>query len=480
MVLFAERFDALMNIAEVSNSLLGRDINMNPAHIGRLRSGARPLAKKHDYLPAVCTYLVKHITKEYQMNALQKLTGIPASALSRADAAAVYLERWLIEEERDAASVAKRLISGFSRVAARPVIHTTDESMTEVPMNYFSYLYGNAGKRKAVEQFFYTILQENTPQTLLLFSDENMAWLYEDAAFAAKWAELFKKVIERGNRVKIIHTITRDINDMFEAIAKWIPIYMTGAVEPYFYPKLRDGLFQRTLFIAPDTAAVISSSVQQDTDGMLNMFITDKSALDALKIEYEHYLSLCRPLMRILTEQTPEDILKAFENLASAEEDAFIYSAMPPIFTMPESVIEEFAKKHNADMLISAWKRAAEIFRSDITNHRICMTLLDPELALLTPDTLYPPMAGLFCASDFVYTMEQYIATIEHIRHLEMEYENVTVKFSDNVENNTMIYVKEDVGVFMAKTDSPITVFTISERNMTGSFWDYMKNSLFI
>lgn len=78
---------------------------------------------------------------------------------------------------------------------------------------------------------------------------------------------------------------------------------------------------------------------------MLNLFITDKAALAALKTEYEHYLALCRPLMRILTDKNPEDILKAFENLASAEEDAYIYSAMPPIFTMPESVIEEIAQK---------------------------------------------------------------------------------------------------------------------------------------
>ena len=45
--MFAERFDALMNIAEVSNSLLGRAVNMNGSHIGRLRTGARPLPKKH-------------------------------------------------------------------------------------------------------------------------------------------------------------------------------------------------------------------------------------------------------------------------------------------------------------------------------------------------------------------------------------------------------------------------------------------------
>lgn len=209
---------------------------------------------------------------------------------------------------------------------------------------------------------------------------------------------------------------------------------------------------------------------------MLNQFITDNSALNALKIEYERYLSLCRPLMRILTEQNPEDIMKAFEKLASADEDANIYSAMPPIFTIPENVIEELAKKHGADKLISAWERSAEIFREDIKNNRICMTLLDPELALLTPDMLCPPMAGLFCAGNFVFTQEQYRATVQQILHLEKEFENLTVKFSEKVESNKMLYVKEDVGGFMAKTDSPVTVFTITERNMTGSFWDYMKN----
>lgn len=33
-----------------------------------------------------------------------------------------------------------------------------------------------------MEQFFLMSLQEQEPQTLLFF-DENMAWLYEDAAF---------------------------------------------------------------------------------------------------------------------------------------------------------------------------------------------------------------------------------------------------------------------------------------------------------
>ena len=83
--MFAERFDALMNIAEVSNSLLGRAVNVNGSHIGRLRTGARPLPKKHEYLAPMCLYLAEHIRKEYQRNALQKLTGNGDAALGSAE-----------------------------------------------------------------------------------------------------------------------------------------------------------------------------------------------------------------------------------------------------------------------------------------------------------------------------------------------------------------------------------------------------------
>ena len=58
--MFVERFDALMNIAELSNSQLGREISMNPSRIGRLRSGARPLPKHHEFLPRMCAYLTAH------------------------------------------------------------------------------------------------------------------------------------------------------------------------------------------------------------------------------------------------------------------------------------------------------------------------------------------------------------------------------------------------------------------------------------
>lgn len=195
------------------------------------------------------------------------------------------------------------------------------------------------------------ILQEDKPQTLLLFSDENMAWLYEDAAFSRRWAELFSTVILKGNRVRIIHSISRDMNEMLEAVAKWIPIYMTGMIEPYYYPRLRDGVFQRTMFIAPETAAVISSSIQQNTEEMLSIFITDRAAVAALKKEYERFFTMCRPLMRVYSGSDSVKFLQTVDNLSASDGEAYYCSAVPPLFCIPERIITMISEKISCETL---------------------------------------------------------------------------------------------------------------------------------
>ncbi len=473
--MFAERLDALMNIAEVSNSQLGREINMNPSHIGRLRSGTRPLPKRHEFLPPLCSYLAAHIQKDYQRTALQRLIGISSTAATSPEGMALHLEHWLSARETDTGAVTGRLISGFSQLAAHPRALPADRTAAEAaPQTYAAYLYGNDGKRKAVEQFFLMILQEETPQTLLLFSDENMAWLYEDPGFAARWADLFTQVLRKGNRVRIIHTVSRDMNEMIEAVTKWVPIYMTGAVEPYCYPRLRDGLFQRTLFLAPNTAAILSSSVQQATDGMLNLFLTDRAAIDALVKEYERYFALCRPLMRVYTQRDLQAFGKACDALMRAEANACLLCAMPPLFAMPEALVRQLAEQHGDETLLRLWKRDLARFRRNIKRRTLTLTLLDPELAAGAPELLLPLAVGRDGACVLPCTTAQYAQHIARLRKLEAQYENLHLRFRSDVVRNTVLYVKEDTGVVMAKVNPPMSAFVFNDPSMINAFWDYL------
>lgn len=474
--MFAEKFDALMNISEVSNSLLGRNVNMNSSHIGRLRSGARALPKKHDYLTNICRYLAKHIEKDYQIIALQKLTGIGKAALGSPEAMTSYLEHWLLHSEHDTAIATGRLISGFSHIISHPASLPEVKEIPETHKKYSPYLYGNAGKRKAVEQFFMMILQEEKPQTLLLFSDENMSWLYEDASFVAKWTELFTQILLKGNRVRIIHTISRDMNEMLEAVTKWIPIYMSGMIEPYCYPRLRDGVFQRTLFIAPNTAAIVSSSVQQDTDNMLNLFITDRFAIDALVLEYNNYFSLCRPLMNIFKSNNMEEFKQTANKLWLAKGAACLCTAMPPLFSMPKKLVNTLAQQSGNEKLQLLWNKNLASFRRLIKEQSLSLVLLNPTIVKTKDIVLCPSTADIFEFDNLSYSKEQYWEHIEHLKQLEKHYKNLTVTFRNDISKDMLLYAKDEIGVIMAKADKPVTAFVINERNMVNALWDYLIN----
>lgn len=108
------------------------------------------------------------------------------------------------------------------------------------------------------------------------------------------------------------------------------------------------------------------------------------------------------------------------------------------------------------------------------------MVLLDPVCATPTPDVLRPPMRELFSDCDFLYTKRQYSMHIERLRQLEKQYENLKVRFVSELPDNTLLYVKEDAGVIMAKANASETAFVINERNMINAFWDYMKKRVLI
>jgi len=84
---------------------------------------------------------------------------------------------------------------------------------------------------------------------------------------------------------------------------------MTGAIEPYYYPRLRDGVFHRTLFIASDHSAMVANSVRGGCGDTLNVLLRDKTAVLALEAEFRGFLALCRPLMEIAYPNSLESII---------------------------------------------------------------------------------------------------------------------------------------------------------------------------
>lgn len=466
--MFSERLGQVMELTHTRASELARAVNLNASHVSRLKNGSRPLPKKPDFLPAMSAYLARRVHSEYQRDALCRKLSLAVWPADE-EAAAALLEKWLLGAPLPSADM-EQLVHSFAGAAARGGAGSGNRE-EELPAGR-RYYYGPQGKQEAVVQFFDRVKKESSPQTLLLSSDEDMGWMYENTAFTARWAMDFKQALNRGNRVRIIHHVGRDLNELLEAVAKWMPIYMTGMIEPYYYPRLRDGVFRRTLFIAPKSAAVVSASVGRDTAGMLNELIVNPGAINALVREYENYFALCRPLMKIILQRDTAKPPRRPILFLEGEGDTICMAGAPTLATMPEKVAKSMQKRAPQSHIRERWEESRSALMRSLGAYRHTDVLSG---ATRGASSLALPCAGFLGAPGLRYTPRELEAHWDHIQSLASEHQNYRCKINPTVPPNLLLYGRESLGALMIKSDAPNTAFVMSEMNLVNAFWDYLE-----
>ena len=304
-MLFHEKLDFLMKLTATKNNALGKALNFDPSYISRIRSGKRGLPKDLPFTEPAAVYFAKKIRKPFEQRAAADVILGASVWPENPEEAAGVLISWLAGPHGESFSAAAP-----EGTQEREVRFLPDGTQAGSPLQA-SFYYGNAGKREAVLRFLSAALASDAPVRLCLYSDEEMTWLYEDPAFIRRWGELLVSVCAAGGQIVIIHTLSRNIGEMLEAIRRWSPIYATGAVIPYYCPKVRDGIMQRSLFIARKVMALTAQSAGISPSHSLNLLTWEGEAVGALEEDFERLLQLCRPLMKIYG---PADI-RQFEKI---------------------------------------------------------------------------------------------------------------------------------------------------------------------
>ena len=240
------KLDFLMKLTDTSNSALGRALGFDPSYISRIRSGKRGLPKDRFFLEPAAAFFAEQL----QEHPLRRNTAAEALCPGRswpetANEAEKLLLGWFSLDERQDTERVERLLNGLA--AARlmwPEAKLPPEGGGPAGTVFY---YGTEGKREAVLRLLQDYYATDAPKELLIYTDEKVVWLSADAAYTQRWSETVLRLIERGVRIRIIHTVSRERGEMLDGLRRWTPLYLTGAVEAWYYPKPRDGVFRRRL-----------------------------------------------------------------------------------------------------------------------------------------------------------------------------------------------------------------------------------------
>lgn len=475
---FADKLNFLMTITRTSNSALAGRVTLDASYISRLRSGKRLMPRDAGVIESMAASLARRCGEDYQKKAVSDALNL-ASLPGDNAALAGKIADWLLHDAGGGVERVGWFLSGLSGLGSRPVpAYAQEDCRTPFPLDAVSVYYGIEGKRQAAESFLSEVAAREKPQTLLLFSDEDTSWMTADPEYAKKWTQLMIRVLSKGNKIKIIHTISRDLDEMLSAISQWMPLYMSGLIEPYFYPKKRDGVFKRTLFIAPETAAVASNSIGDQVSAAVNVLYRDRAAVVSFAEEFARYLRMCRPLMRIFAARDRDACYDTLLEFERERTDALIKAESLCVLTMPGDLMASIIGRCGIDSTnhLPVHTARRECFLESLKTNRFTELIHLPDTGAVKSGCVKVPMSDMLDGGAVFYTPREYATHMEQVIALLASCENYHVVLTDRPkEDRYTVYVREEEGVIVSKTSQPPIVLAMSEGNMVAAFWDFLK-----
>ena len=221
--MFAQRLDFLMRLTNTSNTALSTALSFVPSYISKLRSGSRTLPKSTAFAQAAALYCAKRITTKEQEEVLKKVLGglnmLPENVSERA----ALLSNWMTSTSQDAITPVLSFINSFSELSS--------EERAEEPVGFSispgesrSYYFGLDGKLEAIARILTAAAEIKTPRTLYIYSDEELDWLM-DPNYIKLWTNMMFRVLAVGHRIKVVRSMARTSDEMFNALRAWLPTW---------------------------------------------------------------------------------------------------------------------------------------------------------------------------------------------------------------------------------------------------------------
>lgn len=468
---FHEKMDFLMKITNTKNSLLARYMTVDASYISRMRRGDRAMPSNGDLIESMAEFFAKRSADDYVKTAILSHMGMNADTSITKDTLKElicnYLTHESIDDRKDTVS---NILSGISRISLE-----SNRQKKNFNKDIIVY-YGTEGKRQAILSLLNIALTSNNTKELLLFSDENPELLPDNPSFSKTWTELITRLTNLGVHICVIHKISRDLNEMLRVINLWMPLYLSGNVEPYYYPNLRDGVYKRTLYIIPSLAAVSSSSIGDISDGTANMLVTAKKLVDAFAGEFYNYIALCRPVLKIFRENEILDELKeSLKNYAGIN----VFSSGLPYMTIPLSLHKEMnlsANKSEKDDLSGLYDYFMAI-GPFLEKHKITCIGYTNKLSDIKSGSVKVPLSNILYGRDIYYTAKTYKLHLLNIIYFMENYPSFSFILEDQPPfPDVELYVSPNTDAFIIQSKIK-SALKIEEESMRSAFYHYVTNA---
>ena len=456
---FKDKLLFLMKITQTSNKELAKGLSVDPSLISLLRSGKRKQPHDPNRIRQIALFFAGRCTAAFQRNALSEMLGqsILRSSMP-AEELASRLEQWLSGEE----DIVEQIIDGISTIPEKleaPAYLSATPTLDKKSVFYF----GEEGRKKAICHFVSILREIDTPCSIFAIVDDNLDWMMSDYTLMKEIQSGFHEFTQKDFTLYQIMPAMNYVNRYTEALKFWLPLYSTGQIKVYYYPRLRDNLYRHTTIIISGRYVQTTSSIGMGNGSNITLVSTEPELVQEYTIQFQEYLSLCRPAMAV--HRHPEEFFPRFQDIFSRGGEIIQNVSPLSISTLPRQLLEQYIQETDK----ANWKISFQMCLDEIPHfenqlkHEIFINMS----RLSTVEEIRAGQVPI--ASDFktysghpCYTPETYILHLRNILRLMDEYENyyfVPVPKKSRQDYN--LIVSESGLALLIRTTAPVLMLEI-------------------
>ena len=471
---FSKNLNELINTLKINIKDMSKYTLCDASSISRIRYGKTKPSEPIEFASKIASYVTNKYANETDITKIEKLTNNDGENLY--NKVFKYLTN---KEENKNNDMIKSFLNNLDKFNLNDYIKAIKFDELKVPTvpfyitktkNYF----GLEEMKKAELDFLKgTVLSKNN-EDIFMCSDMPMEDLAKDIDFSKKWMFGIACLLKKGMHLNIIHNLDRPFNEMMLGLESWIPLYMTGQINPFYFKDISTNIYHNLTYVSGTLALAGECIENYHKDG--KYFLTsNKKEVDYYKTKSNNLLKKANNLMNIYKEENSKSYNLFLDDYLNKDGDRKRILSSLPLFTMSDDLLNEILKnnkvpKKDINKIINYKNEEFNKYNNLLKNNNIndIIYILSKEEFNKNVPSL--SLSNIFYDKKIKYSYETYLKHLKETKRFANKNNNYILNISDYLTfNNISITIFDKKQVIISKEENPTIHFVIKHPKLVNA-----------
>ena len=474
----AGKFNLLIDTLKINASELSSALNYDPSYISRVRANKRQPYDIPAFFCKVSQYTVEHYKSDSDKEAVASIIGIPASSLKDNTSYYNVLNDWLGSDIYTGTPVNPNIkpdpssfltkVDEFNLEDYIESIRFNDIKVPSIPF-YISSSKSYVGIKAMQEgelDFFKATILSKSMEDVTMCNDMPMEDMAKDSDYPKKWMFGLAVMLKKGLKINMVHNLNRPFNELMMGLEGWIPLYMTGQVNPYYIKEKTNNVYCHLHYTSGE-ASLVGECVESHHDRG-RYFLSRKKDEVALNKEFNRYLlEKALPLMKIYKEENMEEFAAFLPSTLNCPKGILHRYTSLPIYTLDADellsiLIKNDLGERETDYMLQYHRAIKDSYEKILENHVVTDEIPYIDKENFEEKKPYLLLTETFCSKEISYSWELYEKHLKKTEEYAATHPNYTfIKTKDNPYKNIQITIVRGKWVLLSKSNNPNIHFVI-------------------